>query len=603
MATKLNPSGRTHALQLIADGKIDDSSAWDFTAADEDKILGDPPDWSAYRQWFMGQDTEADAETKAAWKYPFGKDGKVYRAALRAIRTRAAQNNETEISDAARECMDKMDEMATQAALAVAPEVKSTGRRDWYRIKAEAGAAPIAADVELYDEIGAGEEGDGITAKQFIADLNALPASVKTLRVHVNSAGGSVFEALAIANALKKHPAKVQMKIEGLAASAATIITNGAGDDVEIADNALVMIHNPFGAAEGTSKDMRATADALDRAQAAMVTTYQRLSPLGRDELTALMEAVTWMDADEAVANGFATKKVAGLKAAASLSPRAVVRCGVPKKYRDRIAAFTKGGLAAIEADLKLASGPMATSIEEFTSAVWNALRAILGDPWAVGATPWCICATYEDAVIVSRDGDYWEYPVVAEPDADEVALGKPFEVEMAWLPSAEPDSGAAARLTTVARAKDRQTVLAKKAPASFPKATAAPVADVLRICADAELDIRFAQALAAEGLALEPAQARVAAEKEARTEAKAREAEIRALCKVAKQEDLADGYVRGAMSVDDVRAHLGAITARIDKVEVESGAPDRQNKGKAPVIDLMAVYAERNRLASTKPA
>lgn len=347
MAVKLNGAGKSKAQSLIKAGKVDQESPWSFTATDEDKILGDPPDWKAYGEWFMGQDTAADAETKAAWKYPFGKDGQVFRSAIRAIRTRASQQNETEIADAAKACLDMMDEMMTQDVLRHAPPAPAppvgASAREWYRILAE-GEAPEVADVSLFDEIGEGFFGGGITAKAFAEDLAKLPESVKTLRVHVNSPGGNVFEALAIANVLRQHRARVEMSIEGVAASAATIVTNGGGDSIKIADNALVMVHNPFGVTVGTAKDMRATADALDRAQSAIIASYQRVSPLSRDALAGMMDAVTWMDAEEALANGFATEIVQGLQAAASIDPKAMGRIAgqVPERFAARVKALVK---------------------------------------------------------------------------------------------------------------------------------------------------------------------------------------------------------------------------------------------------------------------
>jgi len=580
MAITLYRAGESHARTLIEQGRVDEESSWDFSAEDGDALLGDPPDWDRYASWFLGHDTEADKETKAAWKYPFGKDGKVYRSALRAIRTRAAQNNETEISDAARRLLDLMDEQKTSDLLATAPSRPTAQTRPWYRIQAQA-AAPDAVDVNIYDAIGAWY--DGISAKRFIEDLAALPEAVKTIRVHVNSPGGDVFDALAIANALRQHRARVEMYIEGLAASAATIVTNGGGDVIKIADNGLVMIHNPVGLAVGTAKDLRSVADALDRSGAAIVTSYQRVSALSREQLAAMMEAQTWMDADEAVANGFATEKVEGLKAAAVLSPAAVARFGnVPEKFRERLQSM------AIRNDLKLASGAEGTSIEEFSQAVWQALRERFGDPWAPGAKPWWIVQTYEDAVVVNRDSKCWEYPVALDKDG-QIALGEPFEVEMVWV-----KTGDSKTLTTKARA----AILAKAppAPASIRPSRPAAAGDVLQACAGAGLDLAFAQALVAGQPTIEAAQQQIATEKETRAAAATRATQIRALCLTAKLPELADGYVAGAMSLDDVKAHLTTMTAKLDAIEID-GSLRPDHAAAPPQLRAADIYAERNRL------
>ena len=109
MAVKLNGAGRSHANSLIEAGKVNQSADWSFSAEDGNSLLGDPPDWAAYGKWFLGVDDAEDRETKAHYKYPFGKDGQVYRSALRAIASRAAQQNETEISDSASGMLDKLD--------------------------------------------------------------------------------------------------------------------------------------------------------------------------------------------------------------------------------------------------------------------------------------------------------------------------------------------------------------------------------------------------------------------------------------------------------------------------------------------------------------
>ncbi len=342
MAVKLYAAGETHTLDLIRAGKVDETSAWTFSAADEDKILGTPPNWTAYGSWHLGHDATANRETKAAWSYPFGKDGQVYRSAMRAIRTRASQQNEQDIFDAAGRCMDEMDQQKAAASAASVRRARAGGSRGWYRFLAQ--ATPDVAELLIYDEIGVGWFSDGVTAKQFITDLMALSDAVKTLRIHVNSPGGDVFDAVAIANMLRAqsrdHGRMVEMMIEGLAASAATIVTS-AGDSIRIGDNAMMMIHNPWGLTIGSAADMRQTAEELDQIRSAILATYRWVSPLSVEELSALMDATTWMNAEEAVKNGFATEIVSGMRAAASLRPDALRPLGeVPEKYRARVAAL-----------------------------------------------------------------------------------------------------------------------------------------------------------------------------------------------------------------------------------------------------------------------
>ena len=215
--------------------------------------------------------------------------------------------------------------------------------RQWYRIEAKADSD--LADVYIYDTIG--EDwwtGGGVTAKGFLDELNALPEAVKTIRVHVNSPGGSVFDAVAIANSLRAQSTEkgrtVEMRIEALAASAASIVTS-AGDRIKIANNALMMVHNPLAIVIGQAKDMREMAETLDTVRDSIVATYRWVSKLSPEEIQALMDATTWMDAEEAVKNGFATEVMEPVAVAAHFDPRSVKALGeIPERYRDRVSAL-----------------------------------------------------------------------------------------------------------------------------------------------------------------------------------------------------------------------------------------------------------------------
>ena len=97
----LHRPGFDQAKALIAGGKVDKTSPWSFAAADANKILGDPPNWKRFGTWHLGRNTATKPDVKDGWRYPYGKGGKVYRSALRAIRTRAAQEKADDIFKAA----------------------------------------------------------------------------------------------------------------------------------------------------------------------------------------------------------------------------------------------------------------------------------------------------------------------------------------------------------------------------------------------------------------------------------------------------------------------------------------------------------------------
>lgn len=172
-----------------------------------------------------------------------------------------------------------------------------------------------SAEIFLYDDIGDGFFG-GITSKQVINDLAAL-GPVKTLTVRINSAGGSVFEGFAIYNAFARFPSEVNVEIDGIAASIASIIAM-VGKDIRVAENAMVMIHDPMAFVAGTGEDMRKMADSLDAIRGNLVKTYAKRTGQDQQKVSDWMAAETWMDANDAVAYGFADSVSQPLALAAS---------------------------------------------------------------------------------------------------------------------------------------------------------------------------------------------------------------------------------------------------------------------------------------------
>jgi HK97 family phage prohead protease len=107
MAITVNSKGVAHARSLISAGKINEG-AWSFSGADGNALLGDD-DWAEYGKWFLAVDSDADAETKDHYKYPFGKGGEIYRRGVIAAKSRAAQQNLTAVSDAADSLLEAID--------------------------------------------------------------------------------------------------------------------------------------------------------------------------------------------------------------------------------------------------------------------------------------------------------------------------------------------------------------------------------------------------------------------------------------------------------------------------------------------------------------
>jgi ATP-dependent Clp protease protease subunit len=167
-----------------------------------------------------------------------------------------------------------------------------------------------SAEISIYDAIG----GYDVNAKQFVDELKEINA--ETINLRINSPGGSVIDGNAMFNALQRHPAKVVTHIDGLAASMASVIAM-AGDEVHMADNALLMIHNPWTMSIGDADELRADADLLDKMSASIMSAYGR-SQYEDGEIKDLMDAETWFTAQEAFDAGFVDHISTGLRAAAS---------------------------------------------------------------------------------------------------------------------------------------------------------------------------------------------------------------------------------------------------------------------------------------------
>ena len=159
------------------------------------------------------------------------------------------------------------------------------------------------AELILYGSIGSDEYWDDISDKVFKQDIENL-GDVENITLHINSPGGSVFSAVAIANTLKNHKAKITANIDGLAASAATIITS-ACDTVRMPKNALFMVHNPITFAYGNNQDMQKTLEMLNKVKNSIIETYLNKTKTDKETLSELMDNETWMSAEEAKEYGF----------------------------------------------------------------------------------------------------------------------------------------------------------------------------------------------------------------------------------------------------------------------------------------------------------
>lgn len=145
---------------------------------------------------------------------------------------------------------------------------------------------------------------DGTSAKAFRAELNSGDGDIT---VWIHSEGGDCFAAAAMYNALKEYRGKVTVKIDGLAASAASVVAM-AGDVVEISPVGIMMIHNPWTGAVGDSAEMKTVAQMLDDVKETIINAYEQKTHLSREKISELMDAETYFHAQKAVEYGFADK-------------------------------------------------------------------------------------------------------------------------------------------------------------------------------------------------------------------------------------------------------------------------------------------------------
>jgi ATP-dependent Clp protease protease subunit len=145
---------------------------------------------------------------------------------------------------------------------------------------------------------------DDITPKNF---KNELISSEGDIVVWLNSPGGDVFAASQIYNMLKEYNGKVTVKIDGIAASAASVIAM-AGEEILMSPVAMMMIHNPATVIFGEASDFQSGIDMLSEVKEGIINAYEKKTELPRNKISKMMDAETWFSAQKAVELGFADK-------------------------------------------------------------------------------------------------------------------------------------------------------------------------------------------------------------------------------------------------------------------------------------------------------
>lgn len=244
--------------------------------------------------------------------------------------------------------------------------------KPWRMVRAE--ATPDVLELHLFgfvENTSFWGDGDGCSAADFARQLKDFRGS--KIVVRINSMGGDAHAGIAMHSMLRSHGAAVETIVEGLAASAASIVA--AAGRCKIARGAEILVHNPSTWGDGTAKDLRAAAERLDRTRAGMVGIYAGKTRQTPERIGELLDAETVMDCDEAIALGFADE-IEGTSAPQAVGeqiiwnsvafPASALPAGlVPRTTRGASAMNDKSLIAALKALMGLAEG--ATNEEVLT--------------------------------------------------------------------------------------------------------------------------------------------------------------------------------------------------------------------------------------------
>lgn len=311
--------------------------------------------------------------------------------------------------------------------------------RSWFSIKA---LSADKAEISIFDEIGYW----GVTAKDFIAAFKGITA--QNIDLFINSLGGSVFDALAIFNAVQASGKNVTVKVLGIAASAASYVAM-SGTRIEMPENTFLFLHNPINSVYGNADEMRGMADVLDKIGASLLATYVRRSGKPEAEVKALLDAESYLTAQECLDLGLCDAVTPAILATAKFDTD---RADVPANV---LAIFAKAKPAQ----------PLA---EQITTL---AARAGLGDLAAVFALDETITTPEAAQLAISAARDVAALCTVAaapEMAAGFIRAGKSIAEVRAALIAKRADADEAAHVATHTPVASAAAVKPSAGPVAF---------------------------------------------------------------------------------------------------------------------------------------
>ena len=249
----------------------------------------------------------------------------------------------------------------------------------WTPVKAEKSDAPNT--INIYDVIGYDSwTGEGVTAKSISDKLQGQGDVV----VNINSPGGNMFEGLAIYSLLSQHPGKVTTNVIGMAASAASIIAM-AGDERHISKTAFFMIHNCWCVVIGNRNEIVDSAATMAKFDKAMAGVYEETTGLALADIEEMMDGETWIDANTAVEQGFATcisktkstAAQANANAAIKMLDTLLARNGVPRSQRRELYNQIKHGTRNATENHDTLNAVTSAELEELRATV-NTFKSLI---------------------------------------------------------------------------------------------------------------------------------------------------------------------------------------------------------------------------------
>ncbi len=278
-----------------------------------------------------------------------------------------------------------------------------------------------------------------ITDTDFIGAVEAL-GDVPEILVRINCRGGDTNMGLGIYSYLSQHPARVTCRVDGVAMSAASIVAMAA-DEIIMPANTLMMVHNPWTFAMGNAADLRAEADVLDKYGQALIATYCARTGKTADEVKALLDAETYLTAQEAVDAGFADvcEPIKSSTGAGAQARAYAFALGIPAEVLARVQATARAHVAADDPSPPPPAAPQSTVAVRIVALATEAGLADYGDHFALAY------AEVEQARTAIAQAteirDLCIYAQVADQAAAHIRAGRPLAEVRAALLAARADA------------------------------------------------------------------------------------------------------------------------------------------------------------------